>query len=229
MKPDSRQHLTPRCAAGRETHKVVRKTGERVLKGAHDLVSALGRLGAVRAVEGKGLAQDEQGATETVVQVQVEPLLQLGAEVVLANADRADTAGLARGLQLGRAQSVESLRVDNLYRACVSAGTRERMGMVAPHLVILLELGETVADRETEENVGTKGVDVHVAVSQERQRTCRAVSCHPSGNLERYVPAHGDELGTGQVLESQVVLKETRDADNLFGRGRLSRAPDLRG
>jgi hypothetical protein len=44
---------------------------------------------------------------------------------------------------------------------------------------------------------------------------------------EKSLPAHRNKLRSGQVLNSQIVFEKSRDANNLFGRGRLSSATNL--
>ena len=47
-------------------------------------------------------------------------------------------------------------------------------------------------------------------------------------SVDVHVPAHADELGSGQVVQGDVVLEELGHADNIFRRGLLSSRSDLR-
>jgi hypothetical protein len=47
-------------------------------------------------------------------------------------------------------------------------------------------------------------------------------------SVDVHVPAHADELRTGQVVQGDVVLEELGHADDVFRRGFLSSRSDLR-
>jgi hypothetical protein len=91
------------------THKVIWQTAEHVLEASHYGHSAALILTGL-AVKFKRAGEDEEHTRNTLVEVELDPRVEILAQARGTDTVRADTSTLAGVLQLGRAQLVDALR-----------------------------------------------------------------------------------------------------------------------